>query len=203
MTVVGVLVVVAVAAATIQWLLLHWWLLLILGVAAGAGGVFWLHRRQQLAQWAQVQARALRFTLAQIDGLHYDAFEVAIRDLMIRDGCKATKQGGRGDDGCDVLGIDPQGRRWVLQCKHRKRGPEGKPVGVPELQVLNGTARQIHKADVVVMVTNGRMTRTAAPWAKNQKIHLVDRHVLGEWAAGARPLWEVLDRIPPPRRGGM
>ncbi|WP_433860307.1 restriction endonuclease [Streptomyces kronopolitis] len=186
--------------ALIQWLVLHWWVLVVLGVLAALGAAFWLHQNQQRAEWARVKAQALRFSLQQIDALHYDAFEYAVRDLLIRDGCTAEKKGGRGDNGCDVLGIDPAGRRWVVQCKHRKRGWAGAAVGVPDLQVLNGTARQIHKADVVVLVTNGRVTSTAGPWAKGQQIHLVDRHLLGEWAAGSRPLWELLPRIPSPRR---
>ncbi|GGU73200.1 restriction endonuclease [Streptomyces albospinus] len=194
------MVTVGAVAALVQWLLVHWWLLVILGVAAGVGGGLWLRQRQQRAAWERVKAAALRFSLQQIDALHWDAFEFAVRDLLRRDGCTAEKTGGRGDDGCDVLGTDPQGRRWVVQCKHRKDGLNGKPVGVPDLQVLNGTARQIHGADVVVLVTNGRVTKTAWPWARDQKIHVVDRHALGEWASGSRPLWETLSPLPPPRR---
>jgi hypothetical protein len=40
-------------------------------------------------------------------------------------------------------------------------------VGTPDLQVLNVTARQVHGADVAVLVTNGRLTAPAAdvsPW---------------------------------------
>ncbi|MET9296932.1 restriction endonuclease [Streptomyces sp. NPDC003077] len=187
-------------AALIQWLVLHWWVLIVIGVLGVLVGSAWLHGHRQRLRWARARAAALRYTLEQLDALHYDQFEYAVRDLMIRDGCTAEKRGGRGDNGCDVFGTDPSGRRWVLQCKHRRRGLAGSAVGVPDLQVLNGTARQFHRADVVVLVTNGRVTSTAVPWARSQRIHLVDRELLGQWAAGSRPLWELLRQLPPPRR---
>ncbi|MGV9626525.1 restriction endonuclease [Streptomyces sp. NPDC003487] len=83
---------------------------------------------------------------------------------------------------------DPFGRFWVIQCKHRRDGDRGPAVGTPELHFLNGTARPVHGADVVVMVTNGRITRPGRDFAQQQRIHLVDRRVLADWAAGSRPL---------------
>lgn len=59
------------------------------------------------------------------------------------------------------------------------QGLAGSPVGTPDLHVLNGTARQLHGADVVVLVTNGRFTTGCPPLAKSQKLHLVDRNLLG------------------------
>jgi restriction system protein len=49
-------------------------------------------------------------------------------------------------------------------------------------------------------VTNGRVTAPAVVFAKQQKLHVVDRQTLGVWAAGSRPLWELLTAVPPPRR---
>lgn len=65
--------------------------------------------------------------------------------------------------------------------------------------MLNGTGRQLHGGDVVVLVTNGRFTSGCPPLAKSQRLHLVDRRTLGEWVAGSRPLWELLHKLPPPR----
>ncbi|MFB7259907.1 restriction endonuclease [Streptomyces nojiriensis] len=140
----------------------------------------------------------LRYALGQLDGLHHRDFEFAVRYLMRRDGCRDARQvGGPGDNGADVIATDPYGRRWVIQCKHRKDGWSGKPVGTPDLQVLNGTGRQVHDGDVLVMLTNGRITTNATDFAKSQRLHLVDRHLLAERASGSRPLWELL-RAPPP-----
>ncbi|MEU6555363.1 restriction endonuclease [Streptomyces sp. NPDC046915] len=196
----------AVAAITltvmvVNWLLAHWWILLIAALIALLGGAGWWQQRSQRAQWQQAQARALRYRIAQMDALTHRQFEHAIRDLMHRDGCAdAVQVGGQGDLGADVKATDPFGRRWVIQCKHRKNGDRGAAVGTPELQVLNGTGRPVHNGDVVVMVTNGRITQPGRTFAQQQRLHLVDRRVLAEWAAGSRPLWELLRAVPPPRQ---
>jgi restriction system protein len=202
---VGLLLAAAVAvwlvATVVNWLLAHWWLLLVAAVLAALGGIGWWQQRAQRAQWERVQARALRYGLAQLDALPHRQFEHAIRDLMHRDGCTdAVQVGGQGDLGADVKATDPQGRRWVIQCKHRRHGERGAAVGTPELQVLNGTGRPVHRADVVVMVTNGRITQPGRVFARQQRLHLVDRQLLGVWAAGSRPLWELLPALPPPRK---
>ncbi len=143
----------------------------------------------------------LRYGLTQLDALHHSRFEDAVRDLMRRDGGQdAARVGGGGDLGADVKATDPYGRRWVIQCKHRRNGLAGSAVGTPDLQVLNGTARQVHGADVAVIVTNGRVTKPAVAFAKQQHLHVVDRHTLAIWASGSRPLWELLRAVPPPRR---
>ncbi|MFD8431802.1 restriction endonuclease [Streptomyces coelicoflavus] len=202
------LVFVVVAAAgiglvvmVVNWLLAHWWVLvavLVLAVLAGAG---WCSGRQQRARWEAVRAQGLRYGLPQLDALHHTRFEDAVRDLMHRDGCPdAQRVGGRGDLGADVKATDPYGRRWVIQCKHRRNGAHGSPVGTPDLQVLNGTARQVHGADVAVIVTNGRVTGPAVTFAKQQRLHVVDRRTLAVWVSGSRPLWELLRAVPPPRR---
>lgn len=188
-------------AKVVGWLLAHWWLLLVAAVIAVLAGIGWWRQRAQRAQWEQAQARALRYGLSQLDALAHRQFEYAIRDLLRRDGCAdAVQVGGQGDLGADVKATDPLGRRWVIQCKHRRHGERGAAVGTPELQVLNGTGRPVHKADVVVMVTNGRITRPGHVFARQQRLHLVDRALLGAWATGARPLWELLPALPPPRR---
>ncbi|MER7568350.1 restriction endonuclease [Streptomyces sp. NPDC097941] len=202
---VGLLLAAAVAiwlvATVVNWLLAHWWLLMIAAVLAVLGGIGWWQQRAQRTQWERLQAQALRYGLVQLDGLSHQQFEYAVRDLMRRDGCTdAVQVGGQGDLGADVKATDPQGRRWVLQCKHRRHGERGAAVGTPELQVLNGTGRPVHRADVVVMVTNGRITQPGRVFARQQRLHLVDRQLLASWAAGSRPLWELLPALPPPRK---
>lgn len=185
----------------VNWLLAHWWVLVVAMVLASLGAVGWVYQRQQQARWEAVRAQGLRYGLSQLDALHHSRFEDAVRDLMRRDGCRdAARVGGRGDLGADVKATDPYGRRWVIQCKHRRSGARGSAVGTPDLQVLNGTARQVHGADVAVIVTNGRVTAPAVDFARQQRLHVVDRETLGVWAAGSRPLWELLRAVPPPRR---
>ncbi|MEU8763828.1 restriction endonuclease [Streptomyces sp. NPDC048659] len=197
----GLLVAWAVVVAVARFLAAHPWLPVLLVVLAGGALAWWLVRRQRDARWAEVRARGLRYALTQLDALHHRQFEHAVRDLMRRDGCAdAVQVGGAGDNGADVKATDPFGRLWVIQCKHRRAGLQGSPVGTPDLHVLNGTGRPVHRGDVVVLVTNGRFTGRAVAFAHDQRLHLVDRTVLGEWAAGSRPLWEILRAVPPPRR---
>ncbi|MFF3907886.1 restriction endonuclease [Streptomyces sp. NPDC001848] len=197
---VAVVLVLALVVAVVNWLLAHWWVLVVIGALAVPAGGGWLHLRQRRAQWEAVRAQGLRYGLAQLDALHHSRFEDAVRDLMRRDGCQdAVRVGGGGDLGADVKATDPYGRRWVIQCKHRRNGLAGSAVGTPDLQVLNGTARQVHGADVAVIVTNGRVTAPAVAFAKQQRLHVVDRRTLGVWASGSRPLWELLRAVPPPR----
>ncbi|THA45042.1 restriction endonuclease [Streptomyces sp. A1136] len=185
----------------LRWLAEHPWVVVLALLAAAVASGVWVWRRKEAAQWERVRSQGLRYAVEQLDRLHHRQFEFAVRDLMHRDGCTDAQQvGGRGDNGADVKATDPYGRRWVIQCKHRKAGWAGKPVGTPDLHVLNGTGRQIHGGDVLVMLTNGRITTNATDFAKSQHLHLVDRHLLAQWAAGSRPLWELLRAVPPPRK---
>ncbi|MFB9514724.1 restriction endonuclease [Streptomyces purpureus] len=198
---VAAVVAVALMVAVVDWLLAHRWILVVVGTLAVLAGGVRLHQKQQRARWEAVRTQGLRYGLSQLDALHHSRFEDAVRDLMRRDGCRdAVRSGGGGDLGADVKATDPYGRRWVIQCKHRRNGLAGAAVGTPDLQVLNGTARQVHGADVAVIVTNGRVTAPAVAFATQQRLHVVDRHTLAVWASGSRPLWELLRAVPPPRR---
>ncbi len=194
----------AVAAlwALVSWLLVNRWILIVLGAVAVTAGAWWIHRRQQQLAWDRVRQQALRYGLPELDALHHRDFEYAVRDLMLRDGCADARQiGGAGDNGADVLATDPLGRTWVIQCKHRKDGDRGSAVGTPDLQRVNGTARQLYGADIVLVVTNGRFSARCPPLATQLHMHLADRRTLATWASGSRPLWELLPRIPAPRSG--
>ncbi|MEC3994905.1 restriction endonuclease [Actinacidiphila sp. DG2A-62] len=194
-------VAIALVVTVVSWLFSHVWILVLLLLLAGAAGGAWGYQRVQQTRWEAVRAQGLRYALSQLDTLHHRQFEHAVRDLMRRDGCRdAVQVGGAGDNGADVKATDPFGRRWVIQCKHRRDGNRGSAVGTPDLHVLNGTARQLHGADVVVLVTNGRFSANCRPLAKSQRLHLVDRRLLGMWASGSQPIWEVLRELPPPRK---
>ncbi|MEU8623383.1 restriction endonuclease [Streptomyces sp. NPDC048669] len=198
---VAVVVAVALVVAMVDWLLAHWWVLPALGAIAVLTGGGLLRQKRRAARWEAVRTQGLRYELPRLDALHHTRFEDAVRDLMRRDGCRdALRVGGGGDLGADVKATDPYGRRWVIQCKHRRNGPAGSAVGTPDLQVLNGTARQVHGADIAVIVTNGRVTAPAVLFAEQQRLHVVDRQTLAVWASGSRPLWELLRAVPPPRR---
>ncbi|MEV7426863.1 restriction endonuclease [Streptomyces sp. NPDC091212] len=198
----GVLVVVGLLLVKVaQWVLVNWWVLVALGLVALLTLAGWIYWRIDRMRSAQLRTQSLSYSLGQLDAMHHTTFEHAVRDLLARDGSRdALRCGGRGDLGADVKGHDPLGRLWVIQCKHRKAGLGGSAVGTPDLQTLNGTGRPVHKGDVVVMVTNGRISQPAKAFARDQRLHLVDRQVLELWARGTHPLWEILPSIPPPRK---
>ncbi|MEW2069278.1 restriction endonuclease [Streptomyces sp. NPDC007346] len=198
---IAAVVVVWLVSRVLSWIADHRWTMIVGLAVAVAGGVLWDRHRAARLRREQESARALRYSVEQLDLLHHRAFEHAVRDLMFRDGCAdAVQVGGAGDHGADVKATDPYGRLWVIQCKHRKAGSAGAPVGTPDLHVLNGTGRPVHHGDVVVLVTNGRFSRPAVEFAHSQRLHLVDRATLTAWAGGGRPLWELLRAVPPPRR---
>ncbi|MER7959527.1 restriction endonuclease [Streptomyces sp. NPDC096030] len=197
----GVFLVWLLLTGLVRFLAAHPWIPVVLVLLASWVVAVWVVKRQRAARWERVRSQGLRYALTQLDALHHRQFEHAVRDLMHRDGCAdAVQVGGAGDNGADVKATDPFGRRWVIQCKHRRDGLAGAAIGTPDLQVLNGTGRPVHRGDVVVLVTNGRFTKPAIEFARDQRLHLVNRTVLAEWASGSKPLWELLRAVPPPRR---
>ncbi|MFI2360770.1 hypothetical protein ACH5AG_39775 [Streptomyces anulatus] len=67
-------------------------------------------------------------------------------------------------------------------------------------QSFGHSRRQLDGAHVVLVVTNGRLSTRCAPLAAQLHMHLADRRVLATWASGGRPLWELLQKVPPPRK---
>ncbi|MGY6027095.1 restriction endonuclease, partial [Streptomyces spinosirectus] len=180
------------------WLSTHPWVLLPAAACAAAAGGGWACHRRRRAKQRALRARGLRYALPRLDALHHAEFEHAIGALLRRDGCQdAVRVGGSGDLGADVTATDPFGRRWVIQCKHRRHGNAGHPIGTRDLQILNGTARPVHRADIAVLVTNGRITAPARTFAAQQRLYLVDRRLLATWATGPHPLWRLLGTTPP------
>ncbi|MFF4234044.1 restriction endonuclease [Streptomyces sp. NPDC001820] len=159
----------------------------------------WRIRRTARARRVQAAMLAkLRITLAEIDALDDQEFEIALRDLLVRDGWLARRVGQQGDQAADVIGQSTPLGRIVLQAKHTKVG--GK-VGSHVMYQVKGTAGPVHRADIAVVVTNGTFTRDAKAWGELHGIHWIDRDRLRAWAEHGTPLHRLL-RFPqrPPQR---
>ncbi|MEU8586683.1 restriction endonuclease [Streptomyces sp. NPDC048664] len=182
------------------WLNEHWGIYAIVPQVVVMLLAVWGLAGDQRRRWEERRARGARIPLEKIDALHHRDFEFAVRDLMRRDGFDAERVGGAHDDGCDVRGVDADGRIWVVQCKHKRDGWEGKAIGVEVLQRLAGTAKTVHGAQFAVIITNGRFTLPAVERSETYGVHLIDRGRLELWSAEGRPLWKLLEGVKPARR---
>ncbi len=151
-----------------------------------------LHRLALL----EAEYRAFTKTPDSISADDFDSmtpieFEEATAALVHRDGLTLVRRnGGARDLGADVIAVAPDGRKIVIQCKYRS--PGGRPIGSPVIQTLNGTARPVHAADIVIALTNRSFTEPARELAAAQNIHLLFGHRLRRWATWGMPLLEVL-----------
>ncbi|MEU9139471.1 restriction endonuclease [Streptomyces sp. NPDC048404] len=180
-------------AATRAWP----WLALLFTAAVAFGA--WHMMREARARRVRAQSLArMRLTLTEIDAMDDQAFEFALRDLLIRDGWTAQRVGQRGDQAADVIGQDWQRGRIVLQAKHTKVA--GK-VGSAVMYQVKGTAGPVHGANSAVVITNGSFTRDAKSWGERHHVHWVDRDRLRRWAEHGTPLQELLRLPNRPARG--
>jgi restriction system protein len=181
------------------WLARHWYvdvilvLVIVLVIYAVISKIMCGRRERQ------ERLVRLRFSPMQIDGMTPAEFELACRDLMRRDGLRAERVGGSNDQAVDVNGRDQLGRVIVEQCKHTIRNAN---VGVGVLYAVNGTARPVHGAHLVVVATNGGFTREARAWAPKHQINLLDRDRFIRWAQDGHALHTALGLpLPAPPSG--
>ncbi|MFC9461355.1 restriction endonuclease, partial [Streptomyces sp. NPDC056983] len=73
----------------------------------------------------------------------------------------------------------------VFQCRHRRL--DVRPLGSPVIHTLNGTARPVHNANIVIAVTNASFATPAHELAAEQGIHLLFGERLRTWPMGCPP----------------
>ncbi|MDJ0347431.1 restriction endonuclease [Streptomyces sp. H10-C2] len=185
----GFLIVLQLARAALGALLRAWYVLPALAAAAAAVTVLLWARRRAADRARALRLKDLRLTLTELDALDPLAFELAVRDLMIRDGITARHVGQRGDQAADAVGKDPAGRMFVAQCKHITVAGR---VASHTMYEVKGTAGPVHGADIAFVVTNGGFTRDAKTWGETNHIHWLDRDKLRLWAEHGTSLHELL-----------
>ena len=146
-------------------------------------------RRVAFAQTpASVPARRLEL----LDG---SSLEDLVAELLRRDGLTLRRdRGGPKDQGADLIAETPDGQRIVLQSKFR----QSRPVGPRVVYELKGTARELHGADIAVVVTNSHYSDQSIADAATLGIHLVDGHGLQCWATWGDSVYDVLQLAPSP-----
>lgn len=108
-------------------------------------------------------------SLDALRSLSWVDFEKLCGEAFRRGGYRVEETGlGGADGGVDLL-LTKGGKRFVVQCKHWKRGT----VGAPIVREMVGVA--VHaKAAGVYVVTCGRFTKAARDYARGKPVHLVD-----------------------------
>lgn len=99
-------------------------------------------------------------------------FERLCRELFLAKGYAATRTGGSGDGGVDLL-CRKDREVVVVQCKRYR----DRPVGVNLVRELLG-AMTAQRADYGYLITTSRFTRDARDFARSQNIALLDREAL-------------------------
>jgi restriction system protein len=153
------------------------------------GGVGWWLRttlRKTVAghrAWqAEEENKARERSMAEVDAMTWQRFELYVAELCRRDGCTQVVVSGKsGDLGADVIGLTPDGRRLVIQCKHY--APH-RTVSSGDMQKFLGTAKAEHGADLAVFVTTANFTQAARTLAVKHGILALHRNLLGAWVRG-------------------
>jgi restriction system protein len=177
---------------------------IILAVLIGTAALVRVIRPRRLArlwsglEWIAEHRRALprntrgRRTLDTFLRMHHDRFEHAIADLASEhpDVRHASKSGGTGDRGLDVLVELRNGARILIQCKHYAPGHNN--VGGPAVREIVGSviANSCHFGAIVTT-----SDFTADAYATNNelgpnRLALINGHGLEQWANGGRPPWQ-------------
>ncbi|MFJ1757658.1 restriction endonuclease [Kitasatospora sp. NPDC088134] len=128
-------------------------------------------------------------SLDQIGKMHYREFEHLVADLLVRDSFSVEQRGGGpNDQGADVIATCPTGQRFVVQCKHTSVNAR---VGTPDLQRFKGTAWDVHRADVALVVTNSDFSKNAEAFAAEHNLQLAGDTVMWRWAYLGDPLLDI------------
>jgi restriction system protein len=131
--------------------------------------VWWQGRRQTAVPFS-------RETGEQPYDLNPYEFEQYVADLFRRKGYHVKLRGRSGDNGVDLLLIQPGGKRAIVQCKRYR-----KTVGPEIVRELYGTL--IHeRVSHAFLVTTADISEAAREWAQGKPMTLIDGRALAHIA---------------------
>lgn len=148
----------------------------ILGLASVVGTLVVCWRRAA----ARRRRRAIRFDLRDIDAADDREYRRIVGQLLIRDGWRHVRGVRVTDHVIHVVG-ERDGRRLGVAFE-RGAGGLGSAVLRALAAVPSEPMGQI--APLLIVVSTGRFSRDRVLWAARTGVRLVDRHLLGRWAAG-------------------
>lgn len=120
--------------------------------------------------------------LAVADAMTGPQFEKYMADLLKFRGFQDVRVvGGAGDGGIDILARDSTGAQIACQCKRQAAN-----VSVAVVRQLIGSVNHEHRGKIPYLVTTAMLTRPARDLARQARVHVVDRPLLGTWMAEIR-----------------
>ncbi len=132
-------------------------------------------RRERQRQEYELKREQIK-TLGGMLMLTPTQFEEVIGQMLASKGLQYVRRvGGSGDLSVDLLAIDTNGNRVVVQCK---RYNPGRSISSPELQKFIGMMFVQHKAQKGIFVTTSTFTQPAIDLAKDNDIVLIDGNTL-------------------------
>ena len=142
----------------------------LLGAISGFVSLVWIFSRWHKGRWLLARARKLE----DLKAFSPDDFEALVAKLFEAHGHKVEKLGGNADHGVDIIVMNGQGEKWVVQCK-RYSGSVGEPV----VRDLYGTLLH-EEGQGAYLITTGTFTKGAQAWAAEKPIILYDGEALIE-----------------------
>lgn len=132
-------------------------------------------RRERQRQEYELKREQIK-TLGGMLMLTPTQFEEVIGQMLASKGLQNVRRvGGSGDLSVDLLAIDTNGNRVVVQCK---RYNPGRSISSPELQKFIGMMFVQHKAHKGIFVTTSTFTQPAIDLARDNNIVLIDGNTL-------------------------
>ena len=179
-------------AATVGWTLAVAVVVVTGGIAAlacqkvlGRRRAAWAeHRRQELCEQACLE------NADRMSGTQFEHLTAAL--LQFRGYKDVQVIGCSGDDGIDVLAVDPIGQPIAVQCKRQANN-----VSVKVVRELIGAVAQDFDGRVGILVTTAALTRAADALARRcPRIEVIGRIALAGWMAEVRYMAEVESQLP-------
>ena len=134
-------------------------------------------RQQQKAQFKEKPLKsALRYpSMSKIDEMDGEKFEAFLKKLLEAQGYKVQLTATSGDYGADLVLVNQQRKRIIVQAKRYNA-----KVGIRAVQEI-ASAKNYYKADECWVVTNNYFTEPAINLAASNKVKLIDRKRLIQW----------------------
>ncbi|MGJ8650763.1 MAG: restriction endonuclease [Opitutaceae bacterium] len=147
----------------------------LLSLAAGLSG--WMRRKTRKELVAHTRS------ISDLRALHWREFEMLVGEFYRQRGYDIAETKGGADGGIDLDGVDPNGRRILIQCKHWKNAKIG-------VKIVRETLGVLHKAGAAraIVIGTGNFTKEALAFANGEPIELIAGDQLAGMLGNIKPM---------------